>query len=95
MKTLLKKNTSYEGESIEQKIARIIESGEPIDAAAPIIYTDRKDGVLPEYDIRTDRWEIAQDAVNRINAMNIAKSTGMPDTNPNPNPTPSNEPQNS
>ena len=30
---------------------------------APIIYTERKDGVLPAYDIRTDRWEIAQEAM--------------------------------
>ena len=27
------------------------------------IYTERKDGILPAYDIRTDRWDIAQAAM--------------------------------
>ena len=34
-----------------------------LEKGAPIIYTERKDGVLPAYDIRTDRWEIAQKAM--------------------------------
>lgn len=40
---------------------------------APIIYTDKKEGVKPQYDIRTDKWEIAQNAMNYVNATEIAK----------------------
>ena len=32
----------YEGESIETKCARVLESGEPITNTAPIIYTAKK-----------------------------------------------------
>ena len=46
---------------------------EPITDGAPIIYTERKDGVLPEYDIRTDRWDIAIDAMDKVNMDRFAK----------------------
>ena len=69
--------TNYEfqdGESIEEKVRRITENNEPITDGAPIIYTNREDGVLPAYNIRTDRWEIAQQAMDAVNQANLAKS---------------------
>jgi hypothetical protein len=66
-----------EGQSIEKKCAKLIENNEPITDGAPIIYTEKKDGVRPEYDIRTDRWEIAQSAMDLANASKIAKSKGI------------------
>lgn len=69
--------TNYEfqeGESIETKVKRITESNEPITDGAPIIYTNREDGVLAAYNIRTDRWEIAQQAMEAVNQANLAKS---------------------
>ena len=69
--------TNYEfqiGESIEDKVRRITENNEPITDGAPIIYTNRDDGVLPAYNIRTDRWEIAQAAMDAVNQANLAKS---------------------
>lgn len=62
----IKCNELYEGESIEEKVRRVVMSKEPIEAISPMIYTERKDGVKPEYDIRTDRWEIAQSAMTTI-----------------------------
>ena len=56
----------YEGESIETKCARVLERGEPITDTAPIIYTAKGDGVLPAYNIRTDRFDIAMDAYDKI-----------------------------
>lgn len=55
-----------EGEYIEEKVRRITESGEPIGDGAPIIFTERKDGVNPAYNIRTDRWEVAQNAMEQV-----------------------------
>lgn len=52
-----------EGERIEEKVRRLMDEKSPINDGAPIIYTERKDGVLPAYDIRTDRWDIAQKAM--------------------------------
>ena len=69
--------TNYEfqiGESIENKVRRITENNEPITDGAPIIYTNREDGVLPAYNIRTDRWDIAQQAMDAVNQANLAKS---------------------
>ena len=72
-----RRETDYEyqeGESIENKVRRITENNEPITDGAPIIYTNRDDGVLPAYNIRTDRWEIAQAAMEAVNQANLAKS---------------------
>ena len=69
--------TNYEfqdGESMENKVRRVTENNEPITDGAPIIYTNREDGVLPAYNIRTDRWEIAQQAMDAVNQANLAKS---------------------
>jgi len=71
----IKTNYEYqEGESIENKVRRITENNEPITDGAPIIYTNRDDGVLPAYNIRTDRWEVAQAAMDAVNQANLAKS---------------------
>lgn len=74
-----------EGEWIEEKVRRVVENGEPIEDGAPIVYTERKDGVRPEYNIRTDRWEIAQEAMEAVRegkskliAMKIAERDGKP-----------------
>lgn len=71
----IKTNYEYqEGESIENKVRRITENNEPITDGAPIIYTNREDGVLPAYNIRTDRWDVAQAAMDAVNQANLAKS---------------------
>lgn len=59
----IKVNQGYIAESLEQKLERVLASNEPIDSTAPIIYTERKDGVIADYDIRTDRMEMAQEAM--------------------------------
>lgn len=66
-------NESVEGESIEVKVQRIVENNEPISDGAPIIFTDRRDGVLPAYDIRTDRFELAIDGMDYVAKSNLAK----------------------
>ena len=61
-------NNSLEGESIEAKVCRIVNNGEPISDGAPLIYTERKDGVKEEYNIRTDRFDIALNAMDYVTA---------------------------
>lgn len=63
-KTIL--NQSTEGETIEQKMERIINNKEPIKDGAPILYTERKEGVRASTNIRTDRFEIAVEAADKI-----------------------------
>lgn len=55
-----------EGEPIELKIERIVSNKEPITDGAPSIYTERKDGVIAAYNIRTDRWEVASEAMDKV-----------------------------
>ena len=69
----LKSVETYEGESIEMKIRRMLKDGEPIKDGAPPIFTERKDGVRPEYNVRTDRWELAAEATNAITKSVLAK----------------------
>lgn len=61
------------GESIEEMIRRCTESNEPIEASAPMIYTEEENGVMPQYDIRADRFDIALDAIDKYQASEVAK----------------------
>lgn len=71
--TTLAVNKSYVGESIEQKVQRIITNKEPIKDTAPITYTERKEGVLPQYNIRTDRAELMVEATDKLSKQKLAK----------------------
>lgn len=74
-------NLTYQAEPREVKLRKIIngESNDMEDGVFPTIYTEKKDGVQPEFDIRTDRFEVAIDAIDKINqsvADQIAKNKG-------------------
>lgn len=67
-----------EGETIEQKVRRILENNEPILDGAEAIFTERKDGVLPEYNPRTDKWDIAIGAMDSVTGSKMAqRASGM------------------
>lgn len=66
-----------EGESIEQMLKKAVNGGEPIKANAKVTYNDRKDGVLQQHDIRTDRFEVAITATDKIHASEAAKRQAM------------------
>lgn len=66
-------NDSTEGERIEDKIERVLNNGEPIEDTAPIIYQPRSEGVRPEFNIRTDRQDLAAEAGDRVTASKLAQ----------------------
>lgn len=70
----LKSVPFQEGESIEMKIVRRLQNGEAIGAETEPIYTDKKDGVIPGYNIRTDRWETAVAATGVLEKTKAAKA---------------------
>lgn len=72
-KTSINHRYVSEGETIETKMQRVKNNGEPSTDGAPLIYTPRAEGVLPGYNIRTDRWDVALDAMDKINKSAIAK----------------------
>ena len=63
-------NTSknvQEGETLEEKLARMTINEEVVDlTSVPPIYQERRAGVDPMCDIRTDRMQLAQDACTKI-----------------------------
>lgn len=63
----------YIGETIEEKMRRIMNNREPITDGAPIIYTERQEGVNPLYDIRTDKWDAVLEATTEIHNKHINK----------------------
>lgn len=72
---------TYQAEPREVKLRKIIsgEASNMEDGVFPTIYTEKRDGVLPEHDIRTDRFEVAIEAIDKINqstANQVAKSKG-------------------
>ena len=69
---------SYEGQSIEDRCKKLVETGEPIKDTTPLIFTPKEKGVMPQYDVRTDKWEIAQNAMDRVNKERIAKGQQPP-----------------
>ena len=58
---------SYEGQSIEDRCKKLVETGEPIKDTSPLIYTPKEKGVMPQYDVRADKWDIAQSAMDKVN----------------------------
>lgn len=74
-------NQSEEGQTIEEELRKITAEKEQIGSKFPMIYTDKKDGVLPAYNIRSDRFEIAREAKEKIGqaeAQKIAKRESKP-----------------
>lgn len=74
------------GQSLEEKVRKVETSGAPVEAVSPMVYTERKDGVRPEMNIRTDKWEIAQsamltitDGIREKRAQRMAAATAKPD----------------
>lgn len=63
----------YNGETIEEKVYRITVNKEPIKDGAPLIYVDRDAGVQAGYNIRTDRFEVAVEAMDKVTKSHVAK----------------------
>lgn len=79
VKTQITRIPTELGESIEEMVRRQTENNEPIDGNAPMIYTEKAKGVMPEYDMRTDRQELALEATDKFSKSERAKTTDMPD----------------
>jgi len=83
----IKKIDAYEGEIIENKVKRLTENKEPIKDAAPLVYTRKADGVLPQYNIRTDKWDLVQEKMEPANRQKILKAKGLEPTRKTETPT--------
>lgn len=67
MKTIgIKGVQLYEAESIEVQMMKATTEKIPIENASPSIFTERKDGVVPQYNPRTDRFDLAIEAMDKV-----------------------------
>lgn len=62
-----------EGETLIKKIQRIMDENEPLKDGAPLIYTPKQAGVRADCNIRTDKWDIAMKAMNRVNEHKLSE----------------------
>ena len=61
------------GETLIKKIQRILDENEPLTDGAPMIYTPKQAGVKPECNVRTDKWDIAMKAMDRVNRYKLTE----------------------
>lgn len=72
-KSSITHNKSYQGDTIEVKIRRLLANKEDASQEVKTMYTERKEGVVPSTDIRTDKWDLAIEATDYASRMNTAK----------------------
>lgn len=73
----IKANTAFAGTTLENELKAYLQQGQTMDDVKRMhepIYTKRKDGVMPEYNIRTNRWEIAEQAMDKVNKAKKEKA---------------------
>lgn len=70
---LINTDNTYEAKSLMCQLRKITEEQTPIEETAPIIYTNKKDGVLKEYDIKTDRFEVAMEAMGKMRSAELTE----------------------
>lgn len=68
------------GETLLKKIQRILDENEPLTDGAPMIYTPKQAGVKPECNVRTDKWDIAMKAMDRVNNYKLTEYLKKGDT---------------
>lgn len=61
------------GETLIKKCQRILDEGEPLTDGAPMIYTPKQAGVRPEYNVRADKWDLAMNAMDRVNNYKLTE----------------------
>lgn len=67
------KGVLRDGQSLEEFLRKAMNGKEPIQATAKMTYNDRKDGVLPQHNIRTDRFELAMMETDKLHATRAAQ----------------------
>ena len=60
-------NMVEKGETLIKKIQRILDENEPLTDGAPMIYTPKQEGVRDDCNVRTDKWALAMNAMDKVN----------------------------
>lgn len=65
-KTTIRGVKPTKGLTIEQKMEKLTLNNEPISEGDELIFTEANEGVAPEYDIRTSKWDVVVDAADKL-----------------------------
>lgn len=76
-RTKIVRRALEKGESIEEMVRRSIATDEPIEATKNVIFTPKKDGVIPAYNPRTDKQTIAVNEFDRITQQLIMQGAAL------------------
>lgn len=68
---LIRKNETQEDEALMHQLRKVKTMGDQGFVTKGVMYSERKDGVLPEFDIRTDKWVVAEQASSRASKAEI------------------------
>jgi hypothetical protein len=66
-------NQSQTGQTIESQIINAQTKGEKLEGNSVLQYSERREGVKPQFDIRTDRFDVALDGFTKIEKSQYAK----------------------
>ncbi len=71
----IKRNLMMKGISLETSLQRMLqlEETEGLENGTALHFNTRAEGVRPEYNIRTDRFELALQAMDEVGKMYLAK----------------------
>lgn len=75
-KGLINCNNTKEEEGLIHQLRKVKTMGDQGFVTKGLMYSERKDGVLPEFDIRTDKWVVAENASSAASKSEIAKRGG-------------------
>lgn len=71
-KSQIQQHHQIDRESLEMKLVRVLNNNEPITDSSPELYTDRDEGVQSSFNPRTDKWEIACEAMDKVTQQKTA-----------------------
>lgn len=64
--TSINRNTGVQGKTIEEEMHKLLVTGEAPEGEKPKIYTPRENGVVQSTNIKTDRFDVALNACDKI-----------------------------
>lgn len=73
---LIRVNKTQEEEGLMHQLRKVKTMDDQGFVTKGLMYSERKDGVLAEFDIRTDKWDIAQKASDAASKSEIARRGG-------------------
>lgn len=71
--TTLVANVRPEGETIEDRVKRLMNNEEGLTDGSPLIFNSREEGVKPEHDIRSDKFDRLVEATDKTSRNGLSK----------------------